>query len=272
VPLQLGRDDLVLSHFSLPRTTPLEDRARAAAGAGFAGIGWYVADYARLVAEGWRGDRIAALLRDHGLVLHEVDALPLDRLGHLDAAVELACLVGAHHVQVQGDRPGTVAEAAGVIATLADRLAPYGIEVAIEFVGDKNIATAADAWELVELAARPNVGVQVDVWHHVRGANDWAMLEALPVERITSVQLDDGPITPVYEDYTEDTVRSRCVPGAGEFDLVRFVRTVHPPTCPLPLSLEVIDDDLLALGVDEAARRIADATRAFLAGPDLRGP
>jgi len=36
---QLGPDDLVLSHFSLGRQHPIEDRVRLAAANGFAGIG-----------------------------------------------------------------------------------------------------------------------------------------------------------------------------------------------------------------------------------------
>jgi sugar phosphate isomerase/epimerase len=270
MPLRLGHDDLVLSHFSLPRDTPFVDRVAAAAEAGFAGIGWYVGDYVRHRDEGWSDRDVQRVLDEHRVVLHEVDALPLDRLGFLDDAVHLATSFGAHHLQVQGDRPGTVEDAAAAIAVIADRVASAGVRVAIEFVGNKNIRTAADALELTELSGRENVGVQVDIWHHVRGASDWSMLESLPPARIVSVQFDDGPLLPVYPGYTEDTVRSRTVPGEGEMDVARFLRTVHPPTCRLPLSLEVISDELLALPVREAARRIAEATRAVQARPHER--
>jgi sugar phosphate isomerase/epimerase len=261
----LGRADLVLSHYSLPRGTPLPDRAAAAAAAGFAGIGWHVADYVALRRGGGTDDEVREILDTHGIVLHEVDALALDRLGNLDAAIHLATTLGAHHLQVQGNRPGTVGKAAHVIADIANRVAPAGVNVAIEFLGCNNIATAADALELADRSGRPNVGVQVDVWHHVRGANDWALLRALPPERIMSVQIDDGPIEPVDTDYLADTVHHRRVPGAGEFDLQRFLSIVHPPGSTLPLSLEVIDDDLLAFSPFDAARRIADSTRRALA-------
>jgi sugar phosphate isomerase/epimerase len=260
----LGRGDLVLSHYSLPRGTALGERVAAAAAAGFAGIGWHVSDYVALRQAGGTDDDVRAILGAHGMILHEVDALALDRLGNLDAAIHLATTLGAHHLQVQGDRPGTVEQAADVIADIADRLAQAGVNVAIEFLGCNNIATAGDALELAERSRRPNVGVQVDIWHHVRGANDWALLHALPPERIMSVQIDDGPIAPVDADYLTDTVHHRCVPGAGEFDLKRFLSIVHPPGSTLPLSLEVIDDNLLALRPLDAARRIADSTRAAL--------
>ena len=197
-----------------------------------------------------------------------MDALPLVRLTHLDASIHVARTFGAHHLQVQGDRPGTVAEAAATIGAIADRVADDGIGVSIEFVGCKNIATAADALELAELSGRPNVGVQADVWHLVRGANDWSQLEAIPGARLQSIQLDDGPRLPLDPDYLADTVHHRFVPGEGEFDLARFLTTLWATGARLPVSLEVIDDDLSVLPPSEAARRIGDATRALLASLD----
>ena len=47
----LGPDDLILSHFSLGRFRPFEERVRAAAEAGFAAMGLYVGDYQRLRAD-----------------------------------------------------------------------------------------------------------------------------------------------------------------------------------------------------------------------------
>lgn len=262
---RLGHGDLVLSHFSLPRDTPFTDRLRAAAGAGFNGIGWFVGDYLKHIELGWTDNDIQEALDDHGLVLHEVDAIPLVRLAHAEAGVHMVNVFEAHHLQVQGDRPDSFDDAVLIVADLADRVSDSGGSVAIEFVGNMNIRTAADAFEIAEATDRENVGVQVDIWHHVRGANDWAMLEDLPHDRIASVQFDDGPLQPVLVDYTEDTVRFRRLPGDGEFNILRFLSTVYPSTVDLPLSIEVIADDLMVLGVDEAAYRMASATRAVLA-------
>ncbi len=258
---RLGRDDLVLSHFSLGRSVGLRDRVEAAAGAGFDGIGWCVADYVAHLELGWTDQRILRLLDDHGLVLHEVDALPLDRLGLRDVAIHMVGAFGARNLQVQGNRPGSVEEAAAEIGRIADRIDPFDGVVAIEFLGSNNIATAADALDLANRSGRRNVGVQVDVWHHVRGANDWGMLASLPLERIASVQLDDGPIVPVDPDYLTDTIHHRCAPGEGEFDIDRFLGIVHPPDSELPISLEIIDDDLLALPPLGAAQHMARSMR-----------
>jgi sugar phosphate isomerase/epimerase len=265
MPRRLHHGDLVLSHFSLPLTTPFPDRVAAAAAAGFAGIGWYVKDYVEHLEQGWTHERIARVLADHDMVLHEVDALPLERLGFKDAAIHLATSFGARNLQVQGDYPASEAEAADEVARIADAVAPFDVTVAIEFVGNKNIATSDDALRIADLAGRRNVGVQVDIWHHVRGADDWSMIERLPLDRVVSVQFDDGPLRPIEPDYTRDTVLHRCPPGEGEMDVDRFLRTVYPTTLDLPLSLEVISAELHSLPVDVAARRIADATRKVLA-------
>jgi sugar phosphate isomerase/epimerase len=260
----LGPSDLVLSHYSLPRGTPFAERVAAAAAAGFAGIGWHAGEYAALRSQGWADRDLRRVLDAHGIVLHEVDALPLDRLALLDDAVALTTGFGAHHLQVQGNRPGSVSEAARVVAAIADRVADAAASVAIEFLGCNNIATATDALEIAELSERSNIGVQIDVWHHVRGANDWALLEAIPPQRIASVQIDDGSIEPAEPDYLTDTVHHRCVPGDGEFDLARFLAIFDGSKAPVPLSLEVIADDLLALPPTHAAQRIAAGARALI--------
>ena len=261
----LGPTHLVLSHYSLPLGTPFGERVAAAAAAGFDGIGWHVREYSELRAEGWSDGDVRRVLDDHGIVLHEVDALALDRLALLDDAVALTTGLGAHHLQVQGNRPGSIADTAQIVAAIADRVADAGANVAIEFLACNNIATAAEALEIAELSGRPNVGVQIDIWHHVRGANDWAMLEDIPPDRIASVQVDDGPLEPVDPDYLIDTTHHRRVPGDGEFDLARFLDIFNGTRAPLPLSLEVIDDNLMRLPIAAAAQRIADGMRAVIA-------
>ena len=262
---KLGHGDIVLSHFSLPRDTPFADRLRSAAAAGFDGIGWFVGDYVKYRELGWSDVDIQHALDEHGLVLHEIDAIPLVRLDHAEVGVHMVNTFGAHHLQVQGNRPESFDESVEIVSRLADGVAASGGMIAIEFVGNMNIFSARDALDIAEATGRANVGVQVDIWHHMRGANDWEMLESLPLSKVASVQFDDGPLQPVLDDYTEDTIRFRQLPGKGQFDIARFLRLMYPPTVDLPLSVEVIADELMALGVDEAARLMAESTRACLA-------
>ena len=71
----LGPGDLILSHFSLGRFRPFEERVRAAAEAGFAAMGLYVGDYQRLRAEGAADADLRAVLDQHGMRVVEIEAL-----------------------------------------------------------------------------------------------------------------------------------------------------------------------------------------------------
>lgn len=275
--VDLGPDDLVLSHFSLGRHVPFPDRVAAAAGAGFAGLSLYAGDYARLRAEGWSDAGLRAVLDDHGVQVVELEALrgwSAHGQGS-DAYLEderrvfaMADALGpAHHVQAIGPYDGPEEAAAKGFAGLCDRAAERGLGVALEFLPEmSNIPDADAALRLVELADRPNGGLCVDVWHHVRGAADEALLRAVPAERVLSVQFNDGPSERVLPDYRADCTTHRLPPGDGDFDLRRFLDVLAEMGVRVPLSVEVINAEMQErLPLDQIAVLLAQRTRAVVA-------
>jgi sugar phosphate isomerase/epimerase len=130
----------------------------------------------------------------------------------------------------------------GGFAALCDRAAAHGLVVGLEFLPFTNIATATDALAIVETADRPNGGVCVDIWHHVRGADDLAMIRALPGDRITGIQLSDGPILSTGGSYYEETLRTRVPPGEGEMDVAGFLAAVRATGTTVPIGLEVCNE------------------------------
>ncbi|MGH3150869.1 MAG: sugar phosphate isomerase/epimerase family protein [Streptosporangiaceae bacterium] len=272
----LGPGDLILSHFSLGRFCPFEERVRVAAEAGFAAMGLYVGDYQRLRAEGARDADLRAVLDQHGMRVVEIEALRgwsatgAERTAYLQAEQSVFAMSDAlgpgHHVQVIGPYAGTLDDAAEAFAGVCDRAAEHGLAAAIEFLPEmSNIPDAATAMRIVTAAGRANGGICLDCWHHFRGANDDDMLRAVPVEAIFTVQFDDGPRQRVDPDYYTDCTRHRNVPGDGEFDLAGFLRLVGEMGVRLPLSVEVMSDDLQPLPAGQVARRLAEATRAVVA-------
>ncbi len=272
----LGPGDLILSHFSLGRFRPFEERVRAAAEAGFAAMGLYVGDYQRLRAEGAADADLRAVLDQHGMRVVEIEALRgwsatgAERAAYLQTEQSVFAMSDAlgpgHHVQVIGPFTGTLDDAAEAFAGVCDRAAEHGLAAAIEFLPEmSNIPDAATAMQIVSAAGRANGGICLDCWHHVRGANDDGMLRAVPAERIFTVQFDDGPRQRVDPDYYTDCTRHRNVPGEGEFDLAGFLRLVGEMGVRLPLSVEVMSDDLQPRPAGEVARRLAEATRAVVA-------
>ena len=271
----LGPGDLILSHFSLGRFRPFEERVSAAAEAGFAALGLYVGDYQRLRAEGTSDADLRAVLDQHGLRVVEIEALRgwsatgAERATYLQTEQSVFAISDAlgpgHHVQVIGPYTGTLDDAAAAFAGVCDRAAEHGLAAAIEFLPEmSNIPDAATAMQIVTAAGRANGGICLDCWHHFRGANDDDMLRAIPAERIFTVQVDDGPRQRVDPDYYTDCTRHRNVPGDGEFELAGFLRLVDEIGVRLPLSVEVMSADLEPLAAGQIARRLAEATRAVM--------
>ena len=272
----LGPDDLILSHFSLGRSRPFEERVRAAAEAGFAAMGLYIGEYQRLRADGARDADLRSVLDHYGMPLVEIEALRgwsatgAERAAYLRTEQSVFAMSDAlgpgHHVQVIGPYAGTLDDAAEAFAGVCDRAAEHGLAAAIEFLPEmSNIPDAATAMQIVTRAGRANGGICLDCWHHFRGADDDDMLRAIPAERVFTVQFNDGPRQRVDPDYYTDCTRYRDVPGEGEFDLVGFLGLLDEMGVRLPLSVEVISADLLQRPAGEVAQRLADTTRAVVA-------
>lgn len=273
IPRELAVDDLVLSHFSLGRDHPIEDRIEAAAAAGFAGIGLYVGQYRTLLESGMSPGRLADLLAASNLCLAEIEVLagwatprPSDAYWEMESVVwDLVDGFQSRYVQAIGPYEGTLAEASEHFGALCDRAADHGAVVGLEFLPFTNIVDAADALAIVERAGRPNGGVCVDIWHHARGANDLDLVRAIPPELITGIQMSDGPALPVLDDYKDDCLRHRVPPGEGDFDAATFVSTLIDMGIALPWSLEVCNDDVWGRPAGDHVRRAADGMRSVLA-------
>lgn len=271
----LGGDDLVLSHFSLERTHDLSDRIATAGAAGFAGIGLFAGQWMSLAADGWSHERLRDELDAASICLAEVEVLmhwgraaPTPEQVEFEATVwELADAFGARYVQATGPYDGSIDDAVQRFGALCDRAADHGVVVGLEFLPFTNIFDAADARRIVEGAARPNGGVCVDIWHHVRGADDIALIDAIPGELITGVQINDGPRQPPDVDgfdYKDDCLRHRIPPGAGEFDVAGFVALIRSKGVDVPWDLEVCNDSAWGRPAHDHLHAIADAMRSVL--------
>jgi sugar phosphate isomerase/epimerase len=282
----LKADDLVLSHFTLSRHHDLVERVDAAAAAGCRGIGTYIGDYQRLVAEGGAA-QMAGLLDDRGLCVAEIDvwrgwgrpasAQSADLADQEATAFAIAERFGCRSLHVIGPHVGSLRDAIEAFAALCDRAADHGLLVSLEFMPSTNIASAADALRIVEAADRSNGGLCVDVWHHQRGANDLELIRALPGEKVIDVQMSDGTLVPASADYGGDTRRNRVPPGDGQMDLVGFVQAIRSTGTTAPWSIEVCNEAAWATDGRDFVVRCATGLRQILAaaaepGPPERGP
>lgn len=245
------------------RAASFEQRAHAAKVSGFDGIGLFVGAYLSAIRRGATDDSLRGVLESHDTRVIEIEALPMFNDEVLDLVLAVGELFGARRIQTVAPFVGDVdrARAALWLGDAADRAGAFGAALAIEFLPFTDIATASDASELIERAGRANLGMCVDSWHVFRGAGLVSLRDVVP-EHVFSIQLNDGPLAPVLDDYVEDCLHHREVMGEAEFDLATLM-SMLPPNA--PLSIEVPDDDLDLLDPVEVARSLVDATRRLLA-------
>ncbi len=278
--MALGPTDLVLGYMSMTQFTPpwtfkgasWQDRCAAAAAGGFAGIGIVPSVYDEARAAGHSDADLRRALEAGDLVLAEIEApaaipAPSERetfARELDHVLEIASLFGTERILLVGGPGVSPEDLAGTFAWACDRCAEQSLLATLEFIDEPSLSAvpdAASALRVVEAAGRENGGVMVDLYHHVNGPNDWGQLEALPGDAVKGIQFDDAAIPRVSESYLDDTLHHRRVPGEGDADVVRFVRTMDAIGASCPYSLEVISDEIVQLAPQELGERLGSATR-----------
>jgi len=139
------------------------------------------------------------------------------------------------------------------------------LTVALEFMPYSGVPDLPAAWEVLRGAGRANSALIVDVWHWARAGMAPRHLDAVPADRIVAVQLCDVLAEPMQPSRAE-SLGHRLPPGQGYGDAVGLVRALRDHgVAPAVVAVEVISDDLVARGVDVAARTTADAARDLLA-------
>ena len=238
----------VLSHFSLARAHPIEDRVRLASVNGFDAIGLYVGHYEQLERDGFAPNGLRELLDEHEICLAEIEVIPglgadgagASRAADMEAvAFRMADEFECRYLQVIGPAGDDASAAAAAFGALCDRAAEHGLVVGLEFLPFTDIVGVREAGRIVESAGRPNGGICVDIWHHERGARDIDAIASLPGEMITGIQMNDGTRVPADPDYYTDCLANRVAPGAGEFDIAGFLAAVRGTGCTVAMSLEV---------------------------------
>ena len=185
-----------------------------------------------MVDEGFQPEQLAELLAEHNLTLSEIEVLRgwaneaagTAEYEAMEATTwEMADRFGCRYLQAIGPYTGTIDDCARKYGELCDRAGDHGLVVGLEFLPFTNIYDANDGMRVVDGAGRDNGGLCVDIWHHTRGSNDLAQIQAIPGDRVMAIQMNDGPATQQIEDYVQDCLRTRVPTGKGTFDVDGFV-------------------------------------------------
>jgi len=277
--------ELICSYYTLAGVSPLaggssplpfEDRARACAEAGYAGIGLHVRDYRALRAGGASDADLVAMLRHWGLRHVEVEFL-LNWFADGEAGEQalrdeallyhMAETFGARVLYLGGDMtPGNPMPFEALVerfAAVGARAAERGVRLGVEPCAWSNIGTLDEGLRLVEGAGARNAGVVLDVWHLHRRGLDFERLKRLDPARIAGVQLGDAGAQ-VHGSLAEDSLDHRLLPGEGVAGATAFVAALNAFGYAGPMSVEVLSQAQRERSLAEAARRSFEAARSVL--------
>jgi sugar phosphate isomerase/epimerase len=259
---------LVVSSYTLGTEVGFADRVRAAAAAGYDGVGLRAENY---WDAGLDADAMLAIAEQHGVRILEVEYLtgwgtPADRDGAQQRKEQtvfgLARAFGVRHVNAGLLERLPLDAMTEAFASLCER-AGADLTVALEFMPYSGVPDLATAWRIVE--GVPNGALIVDNWHWARAGQQVTDLDEVPAERIVAVQICDVRAEPMEPPRTE-SLGHRLLPGQGHGDTVGLLRALAAHgVAPAVMAVEVISDALVASGVDVAARLTAAAARQVLA-------
>ena len=261
----------------------LEHKLDCMRAAGFSGVELWARD---LIAHPGGVEAAATVVAASGLRVTDFqplrdfecapDAMRAHRLEMAREQLRQMALVGADLLLVCSttsplaiDDPGRAAEDLRTLATLAT---PLGIRICYEALSwGRHVNRWHQAWEIVRLCNRSNVGLNLDSFHmSVRGDDTpetLARLADVPVEKIFLVQLADYFFE--YSDRQADIIElarhKRLFPGEGLHDVRPLVQALEDRGYRGDYTFEVFNDDyvnsdpmVVARRGMQAARRLSD--------------
>lgn len=246
---------------------PLAERFAAARAAGFTDVGISIRWTKLWLEEGHTLDELDSLIADAGVRVTELEAIRVMREAQdplEDPGAVLAERLRPARLQAIGPYDGTLDDAAQRAGRVADRFAPWGVDVVLEPLPFTNMQTPADAAAIIMRADRPNLSMCMDVWHLYRMGLPLSHLDGL-WPSISTVQFNDGTVECEHpEDLREDCLLNRRVPGEGEFDLVGLIRARNAHRPDSTFSIEVINTALRQQDAALSAQQIATGLDAVL--------
>jgi sugar phosphate isomerase/epimerase len=246
-----------------------KDRVKAAAKAGFKGIGIWHTDLEHCTVHRSLAE-MKAILDDHGMKYVELEFLTdwfLEggRKSESDSRkrrlFEASAALGAKHIKV-GDfynAPCPMPRMVEAFSRLCAEAKSYGATIGLEFMQSAVIGNLKDALELVQASGARNGGVVLDIVHVMNLGIGSEELERIPLERLVSVELNDGflPGSP-----RRDRSGGRKLCGEGEYNIKGFIRCMEGIGYGGPWGVEVISRELAALPLQERNDRAFRTTMA----------
>lgn len=259
---------ITVSSWTLGDECKFEDRVKAAKKAGFEGIGLRAETYVDALAEGLHDDDILNILGKYDIKVTEVEYIVQwaeDKRSYEQKYKEQMCfhmckLFGVKHINVGLMENYSVEYTAQKLKELCQRSFPYIIGV--EPMPYSGIPDFDKAYAVVKQANVENTAIILDSWHWVRADQEYRILTKEEAESVISIQINDAYDRPYAKSILRDeSMHDRLAPGTGVKDTAGFVKMIKESGInPKVIGVEVISDEILSKGVEEAAKHNFDNT------------
>ncbi|SER19416.1 bifunctional sugar phosphate isomerase/epimerase/4-hydroxyphenylpyruvate dioxygenase family protein [Sphingobium sp. YR768] len=230
----------------------LEEKLRAAAGAGFASVEIFEND---LIGSTLSPREVRRMMEDLGITcslyqpFRDFEGMP----GHLrqramdraERKFDLMAELGTDRVLVCSNcSPMSLGERERIVddfRELGERAAKRGILVGYEALAwGRHVFDHRDVWAIVEQVDHPNIGIILDSYHSLSRKIPSESIRAIRGDKIVYVQLADAPLLDMDLLYWSRHFRN--LPGQGGLDVTGYVAEILRTGYDGPLSLEIFND------------------------------
>jgi 4-hydroxyphenylpyruvate dioxygenase-like putative hemolysin/sugar phosphate isomerase/epimerase len=254
----------------------LEDKLRAAAGAGFQAVEILEHD---LVMSPWSPHRVRDEAADLGLVIAAYQPFHVEAVSPTAFQVDLRRAerkfsvledLGCGVMVVCSSRSPAGFDdedlAAEQLYAVADRAEQHGLRIAYEAVPWGRVTTHDQAWRIVQRSNHQSLGLCLDSFHVLSEGGDPATIQSIPGSKVFHVQLADAQRPNM--DFREWSLHHRLFPNQGSLDLNGFVSRLLTMGYAGSLTLEVFNDVYQQADPRHTA---TDAMRSMLALTEMVG-
>lgn len=253
------------------KPTPILDKIRIAAKAGYEGIELWHDDIDLYLQSGGQLGDIRKALDDHGV--HAPTTIYLKgwfdttgeeharELDEIKRRLAQTAAVGAPHA-IAGPPAGKADHTLGAknYFELLEIGRQFGVKPAMEYLGFvDDINSIEAAWDVIQQCGHPDATIVIDPFHCYRGGGPMASVGTLPADKIAVSHFNDSPASPAWNLLTD---ADRVMPGEGVCDLKLYCDGLKKIGYRRWLSLELFRPDLYERDALEVAQEGLEKMRA----------
>ena len=255
------KNPITISSWTLGDKCTFEQRCKAAAEAGYDGIGLRAETYVDALNDGLTDTDIIDILNKYNITCTEVEYIVQwceEPRSYEQKYKEQMCfhmceLFGVKHINTGLMEDYPVDYTAQKLRELCDRAGD--LIIALEPMPYSGLPNLDKTWKVLQKADCDNAMMLLDTWHWVRANQPYDLLTKEQAKKVISIQIDDAYERPYADSILRDeSMHDRLAPGVGQADTVAFLKMIKEAGIdPKVVGVEVISDNYMSKGIDWVA-------------------